>query len=155
MQGQPAGAKSSVRRAGRSLAARCRLGSDVPGGNVTLDVRTAGPRGDVAVVAVSGEIDLRTAEEVRSGLLTVVDAGFGRIIVDFDGVRFCDATGLGVLGAVRNRLEGPGPRVCLARVRPAQRRLFRITGLDRLFALHDSVEDAVRDGHAPSTAAQG
>jgi hypothetical protein len=37
-------------------------------------------------------------------------------------------------------------------VRPAQRRLLRVAGLDRAFALYDSVPDAVRAQQHPTTA---
>jgi anti-sigma B factor antagonist len=119
---------------------------------VTLDVSTAGPQGHTAVVKVSGEIDLRTAQALKTGLLDLVQAGFGRIVVDFGDVRFCDATGLGALVAAQNRLAPDAGGLRLAGVRPAQRRLFGITGLDRLFVLYDNVEEAVREDR-PSTAA--
>jgi anti-anti-sigma factor len=96
------------------------------------------------VTEVAGEIDLRTGAILRKRLFELTDAGFGFIIIDFDGVRFCDAAGLGVLVAVHNRLRDRGGAISLARVRPAQRRLFGVAGLDRLFALYDNVPDAVR-----------
>lgn len=134
---------------------RCRMGEAAQTGAVTLDVLPVGPRGAVAVVKVMGEIDLRTADQLKTGLLRVVESGYGRVVVDFEGVRFCDATGLGALVAAHNRLVAAGGGLRLARVRPAQRRIFHITGLDRLFALHESIEEAVRGGHAPTTATQG
>ncbi|GAA2090664.1 STAS domain-containing protein [Actinomadura alba] len=124
-------------------------------GDATLNVTVLGRYGEVVVAEVSGEIDLRTAETLRTRLLELADVGFGRIVVDFGHVRFCDATGLGVLVAVRNRLRGRGGDLRLARVRPPQRRIFRITGLDRLFALHDSVEDAISEGQAPTAPSLG
>lgn len=108
---------------------------------------------DRAVVAeVAGEIDLRTGAILRKRLFELTDAGFGHIIIDFDGVRFCDAAGLGVLVAAQNRLRGQDGSISLARVRPAQRRLLRIAGLGRVFALYESVPDAVRAHEKPTTA---
>jgi anti-anti-sigma factor len=95
------------------------------------------------VTEVTGEIDLRTGAILRKRLFELIDAGFRFIIIDFDGVRFCDAAGLGVLVAVHNRLRDQGGAISLARVRPAQRRLFDVSGLDRIFALYDSTPDAV------------
>jgi anti-anti-sigma factor len=96
---------------------------------------------DHTVVAeVAGEIDLRTGPILRKRLFELTDAGFSSIIIDFDGVRFCDAAGLGVLVAVHNRLRDRGGAISLARVRPAQRRLLEVAGLDRLFA-HETLPD--------------
>jgi anti-sigma B factor antagonist len=134
---------------------RCRDNAEEPSQAVNLDVTTAGPGGRVAVITVTGEIDLRTAQTVRAGLLDVADAGFRRIVVDFQSVRFCDATGLGALVAAHNRLRAEGGELRLAGVRAAQRRILRITGLDRLFTLHESVEDAVGEGRAPTTSPLG
>lgn len=118
---------------------------------MTLAVTVSGRHRQMVVAEVAGEIDLRTAETLRTRLLGLADAGFGQIVVDFAQVRFCDATGLGILVAVRNRLRERDGDLRLTRVRPAQRRIFRITGLDRLFALHDSVEDAVRQAQRSTT----
>lgn len=140
----------------RSVAThQCRVNAEDPSLAVGLAVTTAGPGGRVAVVKVTGEIDLRTARTVRTGLVDVAEAGFRRIVVDFQQVRFCDATGLGALVAAHNRLHADGGELRLAGVRAAQRRIFGITGLDRLFPLHDSVEDAVGEGRAPTASPLG
>jgi anti-anti-sigma factor len=122
---------------------------------VSLEVTTAGQGGRVAVIKLAGEIDLRTARTVRTGLVDVAEAGFRRIVVDFEQVRFCDATGLGALVAAHNRLRADGGELRLAGVQAAQRRIFRITGLDRLFTLHESVEDAVGEGRTPTASPLG
>jgi anti-sigma B factor antagonist len=107
-----------------------------------FDILRAG--GGVVVTEVTGEIDLRTGAILRKRLFELGDAGFARIVIDFDNVRFCDAAGLGALVAAQNRLRDRDGALALARVRPAQRRLLRVAGLDRRFVLYDSVPDAVR-----------
>ncbi|MCW2900527.1 MAG: anti-sigma-factor antagonist [Streptosporangiaceae bacterium] len=116
---------------------------------MTLAVTVSGRNRRVVVAEVAGEIDLRTADTLRTRLFGLAEAGFGCIVVDFAEVRFCDATGLGTLVAVRNKLRERGGDLRLARVRAPQRRIFVITRLDRLFRLYDSVEDAIREGQAP------
>jgi anti-anti-sigma factor len=111
--------------------------------------------GHTVVTEVAGEIDLRTGRGLRKRLLELADAGFGRIVIDFGEVRFCDASGLGVLVAVQNRLRPQGGHLVLARVRPAQRRLLRVAGLHGLFPLHDSVAAAVSAGQEPTAAPLG
>ena len=106
------------------------------------------------VIEIAGEIDLRTGAILRKRLFELTDAGFARIIIDFDGVRFCDAAGLGVLVAAHNRLRGEGGSVSLARVRPGQRRLLEVAGLGRLFASYESVQDAIDAEQRPATTAQ-
>jgi anti-sigma B factor antagonist len=143
----------------RSSAAvpRCRqaAGAPLPAGDETeLTITVAGTPGGTLVAEITGEIDLRTAEALRARLIELGQeltvAGPGRLVLDFAGVGFCDATGLGVLVAAHNHLHARGCEISLARVRPQQRRLFRITGLDRIFPLYDTVAQAVAAGRTSS-----
>jgi anti-anti-sigma factor len=115
-----------------------------------LDVSVTQVRGETVVAAVTGEIDLHTADTLRAGLVELHEAGFRRLVVDFAAVPFCDATGLGALVAAHNQISGAGGEIRLARVRPAQLRLLRITGLYRLFTLHEDVAGAITEAGSPT-----
>lgn len=95
------------------------------------------------MVEIVGEIDLHSVGELRTILLALADEGHSHIVADFSGVRFCDAAGLGTLVAVNNRVADRGGELRLTGVRPAQRRILRITRLDELFRLYDGVDDAL------------
>src|SRR5689334_12099402 len=94
-------AKVPRRRGPNATAFRC--ASAVPDSS-DLDITTAEAADGLAVVKVAGEIDLRTVGQLRAGLLGRAEAGFRNIILDFQHVRFCDATGLGALIAAHNTL---------------------------------------------------
>lgn len=98
--------------------------------------------GASAVVEIAGEIDVHTVGELRAVLLALAAEGRPNIVVDFSGVRFCDAAGLGALVGVNNRVTEAGGTLRLIGVRPAQRRILRITRLDRLFQPYGGVGDA-------------
>jgi anti-anti-sigma factor len=110
----------------------------------TLTVTLGGRHHRTAVAEVTGEIDLRSCETLRTRLFELLEEGFHSVVVDFDQVRFCDASGLGTLVAVHNRLRRRGGELRVARAHAAQRRLFRITGLDRVITLHAGVDEALR-----------
>jgi anti-anti-sigma factor len=148
---QPHGPRSSA------AVPRCRQAAGTPpsaGDETGLTVTVTGAHGGTLVAEIAGEIDLRTAEELRDRLIglgqELTAAGPGRLVLDFAGVGFCDATGLGTLVGAHNRLHARGGEISLARVRPPQRRLFRITGLDRIFPLYDTVAEAVSAGRTSS-----
>ncbi|TDC96516.1 anti-sigma factor antagonist [Actinomadura sp. 7K507] len=119
------------------------------GGELGLGVTRV--RGGAAVVAVTGELDLRTADALRARLVEVHASGPRRLVADFAGVPFCDAAGLGALVAARNQIAASGGEIVLAGVRPAQLRLLRITGLHRLFAVHADVGGALAALDSPTT----
>lgn len=94
------------------------------------------------VVEVRGEVDVYTAPVLRERLLEIVNGGASRVVVDLRPVDFMDSTGLGVLVGALKRLrlaEGDLSLVCDSE---KLLKIFRITGLDRVFALHGSVEAA-------------
>jgi anti-sigma B factor antagonist len=95
------------------------------------------------VLEIGGEIDVYTAPRLRARLVELADAGQKRIVIDLARVEFLDSTGLGVLVGAHRRLrigEGSLGLVC-----PHERllKIFRITGLDSVFEIHSSVDDAV------------
>lgn len=116
-----------------------------------LTVTVAVAFGEAAVVTIDGEIDLRTADTLRAELFALHAAGRRSLVLDFAGVRFCDASGLSALVAAHNRVTREGGRIRLARVRPQQRRLLSITGLDRLFPSYDDLAEAVADARTSTT----
>src|SRR5262249_25301939 len=75
-----------------------------------------------------------------------------RVVVDLSEVEFIDSTALGVLIEARSRfanrraflLAGPGLET---------RRALEISGLDRHFAVHDSVAEALETTLSPAVAA--
>lgn len=95
------------------------------------------------LVVVTGELDLSTAPRFKDDLLALVDAGTDAVIADLTGVTFIDSTALGVLiGAVRRLRERDGRLVLVASSRPVLRALT-LTGLDRVFTICPTREEAV------------
>jgi anti-sigma B factor antagonist len=103
--------------------------------------------GTHAVVVVRGEIDAHTAPAMRDRMLDLVSQGVDRLVVDLREVGFIESVGLGTLVAVRKRLRPSDKCLCLV-LDPQQavlRRTFEITGLDKIFPIHPSLDDAVED----------
>jgi len=112
--------------------------------------------GDDTVVRVGGKIDIASVAELRHCLRQTVDAGSRRLVVDLRQVSLMDSVGLGVLIGARRRLRGQASDqasdqghddrsmqlVCADG--PAMR-ILRLTGLDRVFALHATLADALAD----------
>jgi anti-sigma B factor antagonist len=103
------------------------------------------------VVEVSGEIDVYTAPRLRETLVSLVDAGNYRLIVDMEGVEFLDSTGLGVLVGGLKRVRAHDGRIDLVCTQGRILRIFRITGLNKVFSIFDSVDDALAS-HAEQAA---
>jgi anti-sigma B factor antagonist len=110
---------------------------------LSLTTRTLG---DHTVLAVGGEIDVYTAPQLRTELIRLADQGQVRIVVDLQGVEFLDSTGLGVLVGALKRARVGGGSVELACNQPKILKIFNVTGLEKVFAIHPSVDEAVAAG---------
>jgi anti-sigma B factor antagonist len=98
--------------------------------------------GSAIVVRLAGELDLYNAAAVRAALLDAVTELPERLVVDLGAVRFLDSTALGVLVEARSRL-GDGRSFMLASPGLETRRALQISGLDRHFAVHRTVDEAL------------
>jgi anti-sigma B factor antagonist len=94
------------------------------------------------IVKLAGELDLYNADLVREALSGAVADGAERVVVDLGEVEFIDSTALGVLIEARTKLRNRGAFL-LAAPGLETRRALQISGLDRHFAVHDSVPDAL------------
>ena len=100
-------------------------------------------RDGLSVLAVSGEVDVATVPRLREQLHSLVAQGQTHVVVDLDGVDFLDSTGLGVLVGALKRLRSSGGELHLICTQPRIRKVFEVTGLTKVFPMHDSVDEAV------------
>ena len=96
----------------------------------------------IDVLTVDGEVDVATAPRLRQLLDDVIESGHGRVVVDLSTVGFLDSSGLGALvwGLKKARARGGWVRLVIGQ--PRVRRVFELTGLDRSFAVYDTVDAA-------------
>jgi anti-sigma B factor antagonist len=94
------------------------------------------------VVSLAGELDLYNAHAVREALLACCAEEPERLVVDLSAVRFIDSTALGVLIEARTQLANQGGFL-LAAPGLETKRALEISGLDRHFAVHDTVDAAL------------
>ncbi len=99
--------------------------------------------GPWTVVDVQGEVDMFTAPKLRERIVEAVDQGRYKIIVNLQGVSFMDSTGLGTLvGGLKRVKEHDGALALVCSSRPVLT-VLSITGLNNVFPIHETVEQAV------------
>jgi anti-sigma B factor antagonist len=98
--------------------------------------------GGAVVVRLAGEIDLYNAHVVRDTLAATQRDAPRRLVVDLGAVGFLDSTALGVLVEARAALADRRAFLLAAPGLEA-RRALEVSGLDRHFAVHESVEAAL------------
>ncbi len=95
------------------------------------------------VLAVRGEIDLFTAPELKQVLAESIEMGRIRIVVDLTETTFLDSTALGVLIGAVKRLRSRHGALAMVNVDDNIAKTFEITGLDQIFTILTTREEAI------------
>lgn len=105
------------------------------------------------VISVAGEIDLYTAPELKQALSDVIDGGATTVVLDLTSTSFLDSTGLGVLIGALKRLRSREGALAIVNVDDSIARTFEITGLDQIFTIRESRDEAMAALDADTSAA--
>jgi anti-sigma B factor antagonist len=98
--------------------------------------------GGCAVVRVGGEIDARTVHAFHTAVAEAANLA-SHVVIDLAQVTFVDSSGLGGLIAARRSVRERGGSVSLSSPPPVVRRLLGSTRLHDVFAIYDSLPEAV------------
>jgi anti-sigma B factor antagonist len=94
------------------------------------------------IIVVGGEIDVYTAPRLRDKITELVASGVHVLIIDMEAVEFLDSTGLGVLVGGLKKVRAHGGSLQLICTQERLLKIFRITGLAKVFTIHASAEAA-------------
>lgn len=98
---------------------------------------------NACVVRVSGDIDITSAERLRTHLLELAEEGHVNQVLSLEGDVFLDSAGLGAVVSIRRRLQVLGGALVLACSNELVLRLLRLTSLDKVVAIHPTAEEAL------------
>lgn len=93
------------------------------------------------VIEVEGEVDVYTAPKLKSRILSLIDNNQYSMIIDLNGVSFMDSSGLGVLVGGLKRVGPHQGAIHLVLNRPNILKIFKITGLDKVFKIYGDLEE--------------
>ena len=110
---------------------------------MNFDIKTEQLSDDSYVISLAGEVDLYTAPEFKQQLLDVIGKGAKNVIVDFSNTTFIDSTTLGVLVGGVKRLRTNDGQLSLVCSDRNIKKIFEITGLDRVFTIYPTRVEAV------------
>ena len=105
---------------------------------------TAAKAGDFMVISLEGEVDVYSASMLREEIINQVDAGEYNIVINLGKVAFLDSTGLGVLVGGLKRVKTHDGQLGIICNQEKILRIFRITGMDKIFPIYSGVEELGR-----------
>lgn len=99
--------------------------------------------GDVAVVALSGELDVAGADLLEHELARVAgDYASARLVLDLSGLEFMDSTGLRLVVLVDERERAQNRRLTVVRGSDDVHRVFEITRMTERLHFVDTAAEA-------------
>src|SRR5947209_8488992 len=99
--------------------------------------------GDVAVIAITGELDLALCVKLAPELDSALRSPARAIVIDLEAVSLVDSSGIALLLNAFRRLDESGRQLAIACPMGSQRRAFELTALDRELPFHETRQDAL------------
>lgn len=100
-------------------------------------------QGDIAVVRPVGRLDSSTSPVLERWLLERLDSGCSRLVFDLSSMDYVSSAGLRVLLLAGKKLRCSEGRLVLSGIRENVRDVFEMSGFLTLFAITDTVPDAL------------
>jgi anti-sigma B factor antagonist len=94
------------------------------------------------VVGLRGDLDIASVDDLRGQLRSARQAHGDHLILDLTDLEFMDSQGLSVIIGCHKAVSAAGGSLALVAPRPIVLRTLQITGLDRRFAIFNTVEEA-------------
>ena len=99
---------------------------------------------DINVVYMEGSLTVATAQDVFSQIVSLLEDGETKFLLNLSSVEFIDSTGLGTLVRLSKRVREAKGKLSLAEPQAKILEMFELTRLNKIFSIHNTHEEALR-----------
>jgi serine/threonine-protein kinase RsbW len=99
--------------------------------------------GGVTAISLKGRLDAIQSKAVEEKVLSLIDGGARKLLLDLDALEYISSIGLRVFMLAAKRMKVVGGEVAVCRMRDPIRKLFEIAGFLPLFRTFATREEAV------------
>ncbi|MDK2848492.1 MAG: anti-sigma factor antagonist [Desulfuromonadales bacterium] len=101
-------------------------------------------RGNIVLISVVEErLDAHNSTDLKTRLLSLFEDGKNNMVINLEGVRFVDSSGLGALVSGFKNASARNGNLKLAGLQPQVQSMFELTRLHRVFEIFPNSEDAI------------
>jgi len=88
-------------------------------------------------IYVSGEVDIYTSQRLKDNLYSIMDSAQLDLKIDCKELNYIDSTGLGIFVGTLKKAKQYGRNIYISNLKDNIKKLFVITGLDKLFIIKE------------------
>jgi len=114
------------------------LKNDAGGGSM-FDIKITGNDDRKCTIEISGEIDIYSGPDFRTRLYSIISEEEKDLVLDLCNLNYIDSMGLGILVGALKRVKEQKHDIIILNPQNTVRKLFRITGLDKVFVIKENV----------------
>ncbi|MDR0880049.1 MAG: anti-sigma F factor antagonist [Clostridioides sp.] len=90
------------------------------------------------------ELDHHISNEIREDLDGILNSNqVKNIIFDFRSINFMDSSGIGVIIGRYKKISGEGGKVSIINVNDRVRKIFELSGMNKIINIYETYEEAV------------
>ncbi|MBC2856461.1 MAG: STAS domain-containing protein [Cetobacterium sp.] len=99
--------------------------------------------GDIKVIKVIGELDALVAPKLKDRISKLVEMDTTKFVIDFDGLVHINSLAMGILRGKLRVVKEMGGDIKLINLNEHIRTIFEMIGLDEIFEIYKSEDEAV------------
>ncbi len=102
-------------------------------------------RGGFTVIGLSGRLDPGSSPDVQEKLMSLIDQGESRLILDLSELSYVSSVGLRVLILLAKNVQRAKGTLALAGLSEHVYAIFKIAGFTSIFSIYPTCDEAVAD----------
>jgi anti-sigma B factor antagonist len=100
---------------------------------------------DVDIVQITDRLDSNTSAQCEEQLVSIIDSGNKKMVIDFSQLEYISSAGLRVLLLAAKKLKSVDGRIVIAALKPHIREVFDIAGFSSIFTIKGSIDEAMTE----------
>lgn len=99
-------------------------------------------RGDIKIIGLNGRLDASTSPGVEERLMSLLNQGENRLLIDFSNLTYISSVGLRVLVSLAKNVQKTNGKLALAALNKHIQEIFTIAGFTSIFSIYPSCDEA-------------
>ncbi len=97
---------------------------------------------DHTIVSVEGDIEYNNVGKLKKTINSMIEEDINSLLLNMKEVKYIDSMGIGLLATTQKKMRTKKAKFAIYNVSPDIRDMLRISTIDSLLTIHNSLEEA-------------